>query len=248
MTEFKSKPNYLLQEVTTMNHQEQQRFLNLLVKSLGCNTAKAQISTITIKKMAELALSIDDKQDKYIQEELEKFIRINNNPPSDTIVKQLEILLGNCECEQVLPLFKGLMADEEHQKLSVWVSDELSDYPHLAPLFGRHLKLLLEVLQVCDGIIKLSHTDVIDHLIVVNEMMDWEQDCACQYIHQMIDVIRQAVHETGQPPVNKDKMMAFLMAHFSDLSDEQGMGVINVYFSNEIADGKFAVNWTERTL
>ncbi|MCG7412958.1 hypothetical protein [Moraxella nonliquefaciens] len=63
------------------------------------------------------------------------------------------------------------------------MSDKLSDYPHLAPLFGQHLKLLLEVLQVCGVIIKLSHTDVIDHLIVIDEMMDWEQDCACQYIY-----------------------------------------------------------------
>jgi hypothetical protein len=50
-----------------------------LVKSLGCNNTKVQIDNIAIKKIAELALSIDDKQDKYVQEELEKFISISNN-------------------------------------------------------------------------------------------------------------------------------------------------------------------------
>lgn len=82
-----------------MSHKAQQRFLNLLVKSLGCNNTKAQIDNIAIKKMAELASSIDDEQDKYVHEELEKFIGTNNNPPSDAIVSQLEIMVGHYECE-----------------------------------------------------------------------------------------------------------------------------------------------------
>lgn len=237
MTKFKSKSNYLLQEVMVMSHKAQQRFLNLLVKSLGCNNTKAQIDNIAIKKMAELASSIDDEQDKYVHEELEKFIRTNNNPPSDAIVRQLEIMVGHYECEEAIKCFKEFMLDVEHQKLSAWISDELSDYPHLSPLFARYLTLLLEVLQICDGEIDLCHTEIVDNLIIVNEMMDWEQDCVYQYINLMIGAIKKATHQTGKIPVGKSKMMAFLMDHLSDLSSKEGATVIDHYFADEMING-----------